>query len=121
MELPRLRAPDIRDQRGMIVAAALIVAVLPVVADVAMSDRLRIGGRSRNFRDGGPQARANEPEVRGEVRRAVSLLLQRRDDMEAKRQRALHGGEHLAVGAELENCAGPGFASELRIRRLVGP
>jgi hypothetical protein len=41
--------------------------------------------------------------------------------MEASGLSALHGGEHLAVGAELEDRASPGFAGELRIHWLVGP
>src|SRR5256885_11961222 len=105
----------------MVVAAALIVAMLPVIADVAMGDGLGVRTGGRNCSDGALQPRADEPEVGGEVGGAISLLRERRDDMEASWLRALHGGEHLAVGAELEDRAGPRFARELRVHRLVGP
>src|SRR5256885_3628399 len=105
----------------MVVAAALIVAMLPVIADVAMGDGLGVRTGGRNCSDGALQPRADEPEVGGEVGGAISLLCERRDDMEASGLGALHGGEHLAVGAELEDRAGPRFARELRVHRLRGP
>src|SRR3954462_8610275 len=103
----------------MVVPPALGVAVLPVFADIAMGDRLRVGEGRRGSGDGALQARAYQPEVGREVGGAVRLILQRCDDMKASRRPTLHGREHFAVGAELEDRASPGFASELGIHRLV--
>jgi hypothetical protein len=45
----------------MVVAAALVVAVLPVIADVAMSDWVGISRRRRNLRDLTEAKRADQP------------------------------------------------------------
>ena len=122
LELAGVRGADVRDERGMVVAAALVVAVLPVVADVAVGDGVRIGFRKWGSRLRGGDAlsggdtlcagvtadepRADQPEVGGEVGGAVGPPPSAADDVEAQRRLgALHGGEHLAVGAELEDGA----------------
>src|SRR5262249_815308 len=120
LELPRMRGADVCDQGRMVVTAPLTAAVLPVIADIAMGDRVRISSRNRNVRDRTPQARSDQSEVRGEVGSAVRLLRVRRDDVEADGLRALHGGKHLAVGAKLQDRARPGFAGELRVHWFVG-
>jgi hypothetical protein len=64
LELAHLAAADAGDERGVVVAPALRIAVAPAAADVAMRHRVRVGGRRRR---GGQ--RLLQPRARGGGRR----------------------------------------------------
>ncbi len=74
LKLPNLRSPDIGDQRGVVVATAAFIAVPPVIADVAMRNRVRIGRGWRRRRRGIDQPSADEPVIRGEIGEPITFL-----------------------------------------------
>src|SRR5205085_4107041 len=82
LELLHLAAANPRDERGMIVGAPLIVTVLPVFADAAVLDGIRIRGGRRHDRSGPFELSFGQAIERREIREAVGLLADRRDDME---------------------------------------
>lgn len=103
----------------MVVGSAPVVAMLPVPADIAIPDRIRIRLGRGLRRGGGCEARSHEAVVGAEVGRAVRLLLEGRHDVEVLRLQALRRGQQLAVRAELQDGGGPSLAREFRIHGLI--
>ena len=113
-----LRPGDAGDERQVVVLLPPLLAESEEVAEAAVLDRVRVGGRA--VLDGGEEAAAEAP-VEGEVVVGPEALelAGAGDDVHPLRPAALDASDLLGVEAELEDVRGPRVARELRVERLV--
>ena len=71
LKFTNVRSPDIGDQREVVIATAAFIAEPPVVAHVAMRNRLRISRGWRRCRRGIVQPRTDQPVIRTEIRKPI--------------------------------------------------
>ena len=120
LEFAHLGVADGGDERRMVVGPPLLVAMAPVDAGIAVRHRVRIRARRRRHGHRSLHPGARKPVVRGELRRAVGFLPERRDDVNAIRRHALHRLQQFGVGAQLQDRAGLRLERQLGVGGFVG-
>src|SRR5688572_20371628 len=96
-----------------------MIAESPEVTHGAVRDGSRISRGWRHCRRRTVEPLTYEPIIRTEIRKPITFITERRDDMKRCGLRALHRCQQLAIGAELENRSGLRVQGKLRVDRLV--
>src|SRR3954467_1486412 len=123
-ELEPLVALQHRDERHVVVVAALVDAALPPRAEVALADRVRVRGLGARFELGAAgeemlrDARGVGIELLGAEGRALAVA---EDEVHPDGAAALDALDLSVVEEQLEDVGGLGRATELGVVNLVGP
>jgi hypothetical protein len=126
-ELQPLPAVQAGDERHVVVGAAALGAVVPPGAEVAVADRVGVGGRRHRLGLGelllADAERLADPRgVRGEVVRGEGgMLVVAEHEVHARGAHALQALELVGVEQELEDVPRLRVPAELRVVDLVGP
>lgn len=123
-QLLDLRRPDVGNQRQMVVAPPVLIAVGTPPADVAVGCRVWIGCRLFALGDATLHLPAQQTVV-GRIIRAPERVGRegntRRDNMDPFRREALQFVQHRGIGAQLQNRRAARFSRELRVDRFIRP